>query len=273
MHGAWSGERRWEDIETHNVGISAEARRQQGTSLSSAHPAGDTEPGRRGPPAGRSGAWDTRHTLHFATRAAWGGGATSGRPCRAGWVQPGGAQGRADAWLAPFLVGWGRGSHSSSGNHMSHPGRPRQTQGHPTHTQAWPPHARAWSKASGCCSCRRGRQPERPLQHDHAGAAGVLAGREGQLEAREAALRDRLGPHRAGEAVQVCGKHRGRVCGPRLPQPGRAHTHSPTVLLGEVLGNRAKGRDGVLGTCQLRAARRPVSHGPDPHEERALCPT
>ncbi|XP_054566669.1 sorting nexin-20 isoform X2 [Eptesicus fuscus] len=50
---------------------------------------------------------------------------------------------------------------------------------------------------------RRRGQPERPLQHDHAGAAGVLEGREGRLEAREAALRDRLGPHRGGDAVQM----------------------------------------------------------------------
>lgn len=76
--------------------------------------------------------------------------------------------------------GWG--SHSSPGNPTSHPGRPR----HPRPGLA--PRARAWSKASGCCSCRRGRQPGRPLGHDHAGAAGVLAQREGQLEAGEAAL-------------------------------------------------------------------------------------
>lgn len=245
-HGAWSGEWRWEDVETHMWAPQQKPGDSRAPPFARLIPQGTRSWATGARLQARSGACDTRCILsHLGRRGHF----RSSVPSRAGWVQPGGAQGRADARLALFLVGWGRGESQLFWEpHVLS----RQTQADPgtSPSQAWPPRARAWSKASGCCSCRRGRQPERPLQHDHAGAAGVLAGREGQLEAREAALRDRLGPHRGGEAVQVCGKHRGGAAGRGSPAWTGSHTRTRSSA-GEMLGSRAKGQDGTLGTCPL----------------------
>lgn len=76
-----------------------------------------------------------------------------------------------------------------------------------------PQNALTWCKClKGAVLCRRPQQPQPQLQHDHRGAAGVLAKGEALLEARQAALRGRVRPHRGEKSLQVCGKIRRGWC-------------------------------------------------------------
>lgn len=97
-----------------------------------------------------------------------------------------------------------------------------------------PQNALTWCKClKGAVLCRCPQQPQPQLQHDHRGAAGVLAKGEALLEARQAALRGRVRPHRGEKSLQVCGKIRRGWCALHHlpPNPGRVGGASafPTV--------------------------------------------
>lgn len=177
--------------------------------------------------------------LHFTIETTWGQRASSCCQRQDGFGQAG-LRGGADAQPGPI-----NGGNREAGIHRAPGSRcPSQTQPLPQARASRTP--RPGSCPQGCRPCRRRRWPEPQLQHDHAGAAGLLEEREALLEAGQAALRDRFGPHRGEESLQVRG---------RRGQGMTSRRHRPLPGLRRLAGLGFPSREGVPRAFTHRAVR------------------